>query len=63
MKQPKFYANNVIGKIGDNKYYTVYILYQIEISLSEYKTNKAFVRLFVRENVSLNLTEIAYFFG
>lgn len=59
MKQPKFYANNVIGKIGDNKYYTVYILYQIEISLSEYKTNKAFVR----ENVSLNLTEIAYFFG
>lgn len=59
MKQPKFYANNVIDKIGDNKYYNVYILYQIEISLSEYKTNKAFVR----ENVSLNLTEIAYFFG
>lgn len=63
MKQPKFYVNDVIGKIGDNKYYNVYILYQIEISLSEYKTNKAFVRLFVRENVSLNLTEIAYFFG
>lgn len=59
MKQPKFYVNDVIGKIGDNKYYNVYILYQIEISLSEYKTNKAFVR----ENVSLNLTEIAYFFG